>query len=49
MSTVAQNQTSSVGSLVELIKVLQEIDTSSPKAEINEKSIGDNNGGRIIL
>lgn len=49
VSTVAQNQTSSVGSLVELIKVLQEIDTSGPKAEINEQSIDDNNGGRIIL
>jgi hypothetical protein len=49
VSTVAQNQTNSVGSLVELIKVLQEIDTSGPKAEINEQSIDDNNGGRIIL
>lgn len=49
VSTVAQNQTSVVGSLVELIKVLQEIDTSGPKAEINEQSIDDNNGGRIIL
>lgn len=48
VSTVAQEQTSS-GSLVELIKVLQEIDTSGPKAEINEQSIDDNNGGRIIL
>jgi hypothetical protein len=48
VSTVAQEQTSS-GSLVELIKVLQEIDTSGPKAKINEQSIDDNNGGRIIL
>lgn len=48
MSTVSQEQTSA-GSLVELIKVLQEIDTSGPDAEINEQSIDDNNGGRIIL
>ncbi len=47
MSAVSQEQ--EVGSLVELIKVLQDIDTSGPKAKINEKSIDDNNGGRIIL
>ena len=44
MSTVSQQ-----GSLVELIEVLQQIDTSSPQAESNEVSIDDNNGGRIIL
>lgn len=38
-----------VGSLVELIKVLQEIDVESDDAELNEVSIDDNNGGRIIL
>ena len=47
MSTVSQEQP--VGSLVELIKVLQEIDTSGPDAELNEQSIDDNNDGRIIL
>ncbi len=47
VSTVSQEQ--EVASFVELIKVLQEIDTSSPKAKINEQSIDDNNGGRIIL
>lgn len=44
MSTVSQQ-----GSLVELIEVLQQIDISSSDAEINEVSIDDNNGGRIIL
>ena len=48
VSTVSQQQ-QEVGSFVELIKVLQEIDTSNPKAKINEQSIDDNNGGRIIL
>lgn len=37
------------GSLVKLIEVLQQIDTSYPKAIINEESIADNNGGRINL
>lgn len=47
MSTVSQEQ--EVGSLIKLVEVLQQIDTSSPTAEINEQSIDDNNGGRIIL
>lgn len=47
VSTVSQEQP--VGSLVELINVLQAIDASGPDAEINEQSIDDNNGGRIIL
>lgn len=38
-----------LGSLVELVKVLQEIDESAEDAELNEISIDDNNGGRIIL
>ena len=37
------------GSLVQLIEVLQEIDTSAPDAKLNEESIDDGNGGRIIL
>ena len=49
MSTVSQTQTDSVGSMVKLIEVLQEIDASSNDAKINEESIDDNNGGRIIL
>lgn len=44
VSTVSQE-----GSLVELIRVLSQIDPSAPEAEINEGSISDNNGGRIIL
>jgi hypothetical protein len=47
VNTVSQEQP--VASLVELVEVLQSIDTSSPKAKMNEKSIDDNNGGRIIL
>jgi hypothetical protein len=33
--------------LVELIEVLQGIDTTSPLAKLNETSMPDNNGGRI--
>lgn len=46
---VEQEQTSGTGSLVKLIEVLNEIDTAAPTAKINEQSISDNNGGRIIL
>ncbi len=46
---VEQEQTSQIGSLLNLIEILQEIDTSSPIAKLNENSITDNNGGRIIL
>jgi hypothetical protein len=46
---VEQEQTSQTGSLLNLIEILQEIDTSSPNAKLNENSITDNNGGRIIL
>lgn len=37
------------GSLIRLMEVLQEIDTTSQFAKINEESIDDNNGGRIVL
>lgn len=47
--SVEQEQTSETGSLLKLIEVLQEIDTSTPIAKLNENSISDNNGGRIIL
>jgi hypothetical protein len=46
---VEQEQTSETGSLLKLLEVLNEIDTSTPIAKLNEKSISDNNGGRIIL
>jgi hypothetical protein len=46
---VEQEQTSETGSLLKLIEVLNEIDTSIPTAKLNEQSISDNNGGRIIL
>ena len=48
MSAVSQEQNKS-GSLIELIEVLQQIDSTDPQAIINEESIDDNNGGRIIL
>ena len=49
MSTVSQEQATQTGSIVELINVLKSIDTSGTQAKINEESIDDNNGGRIIL
>ncbi len=36
-------------SLVELVEALQKIDTQSPLAKLNETTIADNNGGRIVL
>ena len=44
MSTVSLQ-----GSIVVLVDVLQKIDASSADADLNEQSIADNNGGRIIL
>jgi len=49
VSAVSQEQDAPESSIKELIEVLQEIDTTGPKAKINETSIDDNNGGRIIL
>lgn len=37
------------GGIAELVEVLQKIDENSPKAKLNETSIDDNNGGRIVL
>ena len=48
MRTV-DTQLGSQGSLVQIIEVLQEIDTSTPDAKLNEDSIDDGNEGRIIL
>lgn len=36
-------------SFVEIAKLLSSVDTTSPEAKLNETSINDNNGGRIIL
>lgn len=47
--SVSLGQTTKPSSLVDLLEVLNEIDTSAPDAKINEESIDDNNGGRIIL
>ena len=47
--SVTHDQPAKSGSIVELMEVLSEIDTSAPDAKINEESIDDNNGGRIIL
>ncbi|MGB4420350.1 MAG: hypothetical protein WBI29_00955 [Candidatus Saccharimonadales bacterium] len=49
MSTVSQSSVNLTGSFVKLIEILQQIDISSPNAKLNEESIDDNNGGRIIL
>lgn len=49
MSTVSREQSTQTGSIVELIDILKSIDTTGPQAKINEESIDDNNGGRIIL
>jgi len=49
VNTVSQGSTNLTGSLVKLIEVLKQINNSSPSAKLNEESIEDNNGGRIIL
>lgn len=49
MNVIPVDQSNTLGSLVRLVEILQEIDTSAPDAKINEESIDDNNGGRIIL
>ena len=33
----------------ELVRLLSSVKTDSPEAKINETSISDNNGGRILL
>lgn len=35
--------------LIDLMKALEDIDTTTPEAKQNEISISDNNGGRILL
>ncbi len=35
--------------IVELVEALQKIDTNASLAKLNETSISDNNGGRIVL
>ena len=35
--------------LSELMKALEAVDVNDPKAKLNETSISDNNGGRILL
>lgn len=35
--------------LIELVDVLEKIDTSKPLAKLNETTISDNNGRRIFL
>jgi hypothetical protein len=36
-------------SLAELIELLKQVDPDSPLAALNETTISDNNGGRILL
>lgn len=38
-----------VDALAELIELLQQVDSDSPLAALNETTISDNNGGRILL
>lgn len=38
-----------VDALAELIELLQQVDPDSPLAALNETTISDNNGGRILL
>lgn len=38
-----------IGALVELIELLEQVDLSHEQAEINQISMSDNNGSRIIL
>ena len=38
-----------VDALAELIKLLEQIYLDSPLAVLNETTISDNNGGRILL
>lgn len=49
MSTVYSDQPDSIGSIVKLIEVLNDIDLASPDAKENEIAIEDSNGGKIIL
>jgi hypothetical protein len=43
------SRSNSNDALVVLLDLLLEIDPSSPLSELNETSISDNNGGRIML
>jgi hypothetical protein len=48
--TLPSNEEAEVGLMLsELMKVLEAIDVNDPKAKLNETSISDNNGGRILL
>lgn len=38
-----------VNPITELFQLLQAVDTKSPEAELNESSMSDNNGGRILF
>lgn len=38
-----------VASIIELISLLLSVDINSVEAKLNETSISDNNGGRILL
>ncbi len=49
VSTVSQDQSNATNSLVELVEALQKINASALNASVNEDSIEDGNGERIIL
>jgi hypothetical protein len=46
---LADSKAGADGNLVEMVEALQAVDTDSQLAELNETSIADNNGGRILL
>lgn len=46
---IAHASVNSDDALVELVETLESIDVSNPLARLNETSISDGNGGRILL
>lgn len=42
-------QVDSEGSILRVVEILLEIDVLSPDSRVNEQSISDGNGGRIVL
>ncbi len=49
IATLRPHRNSTDDLLIELVDVLEKIDTTKPLAKLNETTISDNNGGRIEL
>lgn len=49
MSTDKKDETVNDDLLGELVDALENVDENTPKAELNAKTIDDNNGGRVEL